>query len=200
MTTHRRPAHPRHRRRRDRAQGIGARHLGPTGRRPRDRRRPLTRSRRTASSTTLGDLVQPLPAYDRVSVGFPGVVREGRVLTAPQFAAPRTVSDRPSRSRPSSRPGRAFRSPTRLCEAPRQADPRRERRRPAGPGGRLGQRGRVRRHLRDWRRHRVVLRRHAGAPPRARPRPVPQGRDLQRAARRGRLRKASARSAGAGAS
>jgi polyphosphate glucokinase len=35
---------------------------------------------------TLGDLVRPLPAYDRVSVGFPGVVREGRVLTAPQFS------------------------------------------------------------------------------------------------------------------
>lgn len=30
-------------------------------------------------------LVAPLPAYDRVSVGFPGVVRRGRVLTAPHF-------------------------------------------------------------------------------------------------------------------
>lgn len=27
-------------------------------------------------------LVQPLPAYDRVSVGFPGVVRDGKILTA----------------------------------------------------------------------------------------------------------------------
>jgi polyphosphate glucokinase len=34
---------------------------------------------------TLVDLVSRLPAYDRVSVGFPGVVREGRVLTAPHF-------------------------------------------------------------------------------------------------------------------
>jgi len=30
-------------------------------------------------------LVQPLPAADRVSVGFPGVVRRGHVLTAPHF-------------------------------------------------------------------------------------------------------------------
>lgn len=30
-------------------------------------------------------LVAPLPPYDRVSVGFPGVVRGGRVLTAPHF-------------------------------------------------------------------------------------------------------------------
>ena len=30
-------------------------------------------------------LVMPLPAADRVSVGFPGVVRAGRVITAPHF-------------------------------------------------------------------------------------------------------------------
>jgi polyphosphate glucokinase len=34
---------------------------------------------------TLVDLVEPLPSYDRISVGFPGVVRGGRVLTAPHF-------------------------------------------------------------------------------------------------------------------
>lgn len=33
----------------------------------------------------LGALVAPLPGYDRVSVGFPGVVRRGRILTAPHF-------------------------------------------------------------------------------------------------------------------
>src|SRR3970282_327761 len=33
----------------------------------------------------LGRLVAPLGAYDRVSVGFPGVVRQGRVLTAPHL-------------------------------------------------------------------------------------------------------------------
>ncbi len=34
---------------------------------------------------TLATLVAPLPAFDRVSIGFPGVVRKGIVLTAPDF-------------------------------------------------------------------------------------------------------------------
>jgi polyphosphate glucokinase len=34
---------------------------------------------------TLRKLVEPLPHYDRVSVGFPGMVRGGKVLTAPHF-------------------------------------------------------------------------------------------------------------------
>ncbi|HEY6983237.1 ROK family protein [Reyranella sp.] len=33
----------------------------------------------------LAKLVKPLPAFDRVSIGFPGVVRDGRVVTAPHF-------------------------------------------------------------------------------------------------------------------
>ena len=33
----------------------------------------------------LVELVRPLPRFDRVSVGFPGVVREGKVITAPHF-------------------------------------------------------------------------------------------------------------------
>lgn len=33
----------------------------------------------------LSKLIQPLPAFDRVSVGFPGVVREGKVITAPHY-------------------------------------------------------------------------------------------------------------------
>jgi polyphosphate glucokinase len=33
----------------------------------------------------LVQLVEPLPAYDRISVGFPGVVRRGRTITAPHF-------------------------------------------------------------------------------------------------------------------
>ena len=31
-------------------------------------------------------LVRPLPGYDRVSVGFPGAVRDGKVRTAPAFS------------------------------------------------------------------------------------------------------------------
>lgn len=34
------------------------------------------------------ELVKPLGAYDRISVGFPGVVRRGRVLTAPNLGTP----------------------------------------------------------------------------------------------------------------
>jgi hypothetical protein len=33
----------------------------------------------------LAALVAPLPTFDRVSIGFPGVVRHGRVVTAPHF-------------------------------------------------------------------------------------------------------------------
>ncbi|MBL6750824.1 MAG: ROK family protein, partial [Nevskia sp.] len=33
----------------------------------------------------LAGLVAPLPAFDRISIGFPGVVRGGRVVTAPHF-------------------------------------------------------------------------------------------------------------------
>ncbi|MGH9303213.1 MAG: ROK family protein, partial [Acidimicrobiales bacterium] len=34
---------------------------------------------------TLHRLVMPLPAADRASAGFPGVVRRGHVITAPHF-------------------------------------------------------------------------------------------------------------------
>ncbi len=33
----------------------------------------------------IADLTTPLPPFDRVSIGFPGVVRNGSVLTAPHF-------------------------------------------------------------------------------------------------------------------
>jgi len=34
----------------------------------------------------LADLIAPLPPFDRISVGFPGVIRDGRTLTAPHFS------------------------------------------------------------------------------------------------------------------
>ncbi len=43
----------------------------------------------------LADLVAPLPAFDRLSAGFPGMVRGGRILSAPHFvteAGPGTES------------------------------------------------------------------------------------------------------------
>ncbi len=33
----------------------------------------------------LADMAQGLPAFDRVSAGFPGAVRDGRIITAPHF-------------------------------------------------------------------------------------------------------------------
>ena len=37
---------------------------------------------------TLVRLVKPLPAHDHISIGFPGVVRGGKVLTAPHWGTP----------------------------------------------------------------------------------------------------------------
>ena len=37
---------------------------------------------------TIADLVRELPSFDRISLGFPGMVREGIVLTAPHFVSP----------------------------------------------------------------------------------------------------------------
>jgi polyphosphate glucokinase len=34
---------------------------------------------------TLVTLVEPLPAHNRIAIGFPGVVRDGRVITAPHW-------------------------------------------------------------------------------------------------------------------
>jgi polyphosphate glucokinase len=44
----------------------------------------------------LADLARGLPHYDRISVGFPGMVRDGRVLSAPHFVAPRGPGTKPS--------------------------------------------------------------------------------------------------------
>ncbi|PZR85347.1 MAG: hypothetical protein DLM68_11145 [Hyphomicrobiales bacterium] len=33
----------------------------------------------------IADLTAPLPSFDRISIGFPGVIRDGRVITAPHF-------------------------------------------------------------------------------------------------------------------
>jgi polyphosphate glucokinase len=38
--------------------------------------------------TVLQDLIKPLPPFDRVSVGFPGMVRGGHILSAPHFVSP----------------------------------------------------------------------------------------------------------------
>jgi thiosulfate/3-mercaptopyruvate sulfurtransferase len=38
--------------------------------------------------STIEGLLKQLPPFDRVSVGFPGMVREGKILTAPHFVSP----------------------------------------------------------------------------------------------------------------
>lgn len=67
--------------------GLKAVVLGPLGAMTSDRVRvptpyPLSPAVLVA---TLRTLVGQLPKFDRVSVGFPGVVRDGRVLSAPEF-------------------------------------------------------------------------------------------------------------------
>lgn len=46
--------------------------------------------------TVLADLVKPLPAFDRISAGFPGMVRDGRILSAPHFVSPDGPGGTPS--------------------------------------------------------------------------------------------------------
>ncbi len=67
--------------------GLKASLLGPDGRMIADRVRVATPhpAPPRAMVAALARLVKPLPAFDRVSVGFPGVVRSGRVVTAPHF-------------------------------------------------------------------------------------------------------------------
>lgn len=67
--------------------GLKASVLDPTGVMTADRVRIPTSypCPPDALVTNLYDLVQSLPPYDRVSVGFPGMVRDGVVLTAPAF-------------------------------------------------------------------------------------------------------------------
>lgn len=48
---------------------------------------------------TLTTLVAPLPSFDRVSVGFPGVVRKGHVLTAPNLVTRSTAVGAPALSK-----------------------------------------------------------------------------------------------------
>lgn len=45
--------------------------------------------------TVLEELIKPLPAFDRVSVGFPGMVRDGKILSAPHFVSPQGPGGQP---------------------------------------------------------------------------------------------------------
>jgi polyphosphate glucokinase len=67
--------------------GLKASVLGPTGKLMADRVRIRTTYPCSPDQLVeaLATLVAPLPAVNRVSIGFPGVVRKGIVLTAPHF-------------------------------------------------------------------------------------------------------------------
>ena len=67
--------------------GIKASVLDAEGRMVADRVRVTTTYPLTPDDLVdaIVQLARPMPSFDRVSVGFPGVVRQGRVLTAPHF-------------------------------------------------------------------------------------------------------------------
>ena len=68
--------------------GIKAVLLDETGQIVSDRQRVPTPTKplaRDALLTAIDEAIAPLGAFDRVSVGFPGYVRDGRVLTAPNL-------------------------------------------------------------------------------------------------------------------
>jgi polyphosphate glucokinase len=46
--------------------------------------------------TIIESLLKQLPPFDRVSVGFPGMVREGKILSAPHFVSPKGPGGEPS--------------------------------------------------------------------------------------------------------
>ncbi|MBV8392522.1 MAG: ROK family protein [Alphaproteobacteria bacterium] len=67
--------------------GLKASVLGPDGQMLVKRLRMPTPKRPKPAELVeaLAQLVKPLPAYDRISAGFPGVIRMGRVITAPNL-------------------------------------------------------------------------------------------------------------------
>jgi polyphosphate glucokinase len=77
--------------------GIKASVLDPTGKMTHERVRdetpyPLSP---TILMATIDDLVRHLPSFDRISLGFPGMVREGRILTAPHFLSKKGADGKP---------------------------------------------------------------------------------------------------------
>ena len=69
------------------ASGLKVAIIGPTGKFLKDRVRVKTPAQRTPRDIVpvLLDLVKPLGAFDHVTIGFPGMVKAGKVVTAPNF-------------------------------------------------------------------------------------------------------------------
>jgi len=113
-------------------------------------------------------LVAPLGAYDRVSIGFPGVVRDGRVLTAPNLGNTRW---------------KGYDLADALGKALGKTGAGSQRCRPAGTGGHRRQGRGNGHHARHRLRHGSVCRWPAGAAPRTLSSSLPQRRDLRSATR-----------------
>ncbi len=79
--------------------GLKASVLDPRGGMITDRLRVATPAPAPAKVLVdaLVGLVAPLGGFERVSIGFPGVVRDGRVMTAPHFGTKRWAPIRPGR-------------------------------------------------------------------------------------------------------
>ena len=67
--------------------GLKAAVISPRGKYLVKRHRIKTPKRRKPRDIVkaLGDLVAPMGSFDRVTIGFPGVVKHGRVISAPHF-------------------------------------------------------------------------------------------------------------------
>ncbi len=77
--------------------GVKASVLDPTGQLEHERVRVETPYPLTPQIliTTIDGLVRSLPSFDRVSVGFPGMVRDGKILTAPHFLSRKGADGKP---------------------------------------------------------------------------------------------------------
>ena len=144
--------------------------------------------------TVLVDLIKPLPPFDRVSAGFPGMVRGGHILSAPHFVSPDGPGGTPVPKLVAA--WESLRSRVGAGPSDRQAHQGRQRRRHPGGGGGRGQGLRAGPDAWDRGRHRLLPRRAPAAPLRVRPHAVPQGGHLQRGARRGAPAAASATRSG----
>jgi polyphosphate glucokinase len=77
--------------------GVKASVLDATGQMAHDRVRvetPYPLSPKVLVSTIV-DLIRPLPTFDRISLGFPGMVRDGKILTAPHFISRKEADGKP---------------------------------------------------------------------------------------------------------
>ena len=130
----------------------------------------------TCCSARCSTLVEPLAAmhYNRISIGFPGVVRRGAILTAPKLGTEDL---------------HGYPLAQELIQAPRPRGPAHQRRRHAGTRRREGAWHRDGRHARHGFRLGHLQRGATRAAPGAFGRAVPQGRDVQRPTRRRRAQK-----------